>query len=1692
MTATLKGLKIKTLHKYILSPDTETDNKMLSEKVLLNNKPLDLINDKELPNLNPEIVTNPDDLELKLSSGNIGFWVIPNAKVKACAYPEEETAEIMKTKLSKRDKNIIWQDNREKKINDTDNHQHSVQESERVKRDVSQKLVEIGLRKDNVLKKRSRLDNVKDVNERKTKRRDDSRKDELIPFNPRTADSGEDNFYGFLRHEPIKGFPESDIFITTGDSLEQNNKDYDYVQDESNENDSKNMQRRKELQDHTEDDTWLEMENDYIPNEFFENVKINARIQESPKNYSDLWEAEVFPQESSRIRQEQLSIEKAEKRAVEKLFNYYDSKEQEHDRDTKYEDRALRRSSMPLSQFVKTPIYIDHQASNIKPEERKLKLQSGASSFFYQPSQATINYNYNNNHAKNTKHEDKLNKEIFDINISNDGSNINTETIKFSRPADVDAEYSIHEIQYPILHDRRIKRSNSKAKMQKILANEKIKKNEKNSKNCRINQVSHLSKKLRRAKRDSEIFADSSSEIRSAQSKINVEDSITKEEYEKIMAGEILSSTVTNSITNSIESDYEEHDTLAETITTESSTLKYRPSYESSTSIMDNSEIDDISKRYNLNNSNVKRFVNSEFSPINVENSNNSDIVNDNDITKEMFFRAESSDVETTTYDPSQIVSKIYSINKNDLQEFVVASATENAQKTTCEETQSFISKEEKADNSGYPTVTEKQKVKEWRDNNDKIRLRKSMSSLETTKGIVEEQMTTESILPKLTTDRTIDSSTKSNDDVQANVEDDENIDSKALTQSKKNIDAKKLKTTCRKTSKGHARYAKKLTNEQTDKLNKRFMKRLMRQYYHNELTKIVDAEKRNLRRREAWESDGFRHLIDQGEFIGILIDDNVLYKDTNNENYEIPIEFIKKIHYPKYNKIYQFPRHLKVIEDDGESIKYHQHSEHLPNTIKDEQEASRFSDHEHDQDCRYSTEMIENERESEETSKSDDSKIFVIDPSTYRDDHPTLQLHEKHSKFPYKYYPKIKLENQNPIPRRTLEKIYQVLSKSTSSEDRVSKLQEYMKKTINKNYDQGNEKFTQNLLDRQNINQTVNNKTATDLNNTYKNIIEVKHDNSDMSTTDKSMELTKNARIKKYIENEKSINYHDEKEDIMNNVKKTENTTNTEKNMIPKNIGTDKEEMLNMKRFNDITEAEYTTKYLNNKRENKANKYKIEKDTREVIKPYNSNEEIQNNIEISNNNKTAKSVEKVIDNNVKLSKFRRGNTRKQRDINTQGRDKYLKHLLHFLLTRTDIQDKSNSDIYDYSTEDSEEIFSDQQSSTYLLTKKDESPLSNILLRKLKNYLASSKKDLEINQQVEKKYKPPKYIVFIPTKNEDSYKILEVKDFNDASTESFEIPHSENQYLPRKISDSIIRYSNDESSEELEYEDLSDLLNENAENTSNKKAYSSESMQDVSVDVENVGIKRDSEMKDEQYRNKKIQCLETKNQISSDKCGMFLLFPWGKNEKIRQRREIGNRNREGINKIGSEMQSKSNKFLTENIKDESIEDSLSKNNIDKQEKEKIITEKETGINYLQTQIEKRNRDNLLEDFVKARQKNYLYKKKTFFMENKEKDKNLENNISKSDEKLSSFIEKITPKLQNGIIDDLENTQNFTESVEPFMDNFEEKFNKTVLASNEEKNFKSKTDEPIGNPFQIAIINIKRFLAFLSGISQLFI
>lgn len=1160
---------------------------------------------------------------------------------------------ITKEKLSKQHKNIFEQDNQEKKIDDINNYQHSTQESERLKRDIGKKLVEIGLKKDNVFKKPLRFDNMKDyINERKIRRKggDEFRKNELlVPFNPRTVDSGENNFYGFSRHNPIKGFPEGDIFITTGDSSEQN---YDYVQDESNEKDSilKNMQHRKDLtQKHIEDNTWIEMENDHIPNEFFENVKLfNTRIKENTKNYGDLLEAEFFPQEHENVKdnnkiaavkilQEQLPEEKEEKQTIkesmQKLINYYDLKE--HDRDAKYEaGLALRRSTMPFNQLVKTPIYIlNYQATNTKPEETNLKmeLERKGSNFFYQPFQtATISSNYNNYRTNNMKYKKtNLDKEKA-VNISNNRDNINTETIKFSQPADVNTEYSIREIQYPILHNKRFKRSN-RANIQKILSEEMIKENTKDC-HCRIIRTSHLSKTVCycRPKRDSQIL-DSSSEIESVnvgsvQSKINIESSTTKEEHEKIMAGEILPNT------SVIESDYEEHD--AEVIITESSTLDYKPSYVmqtidvNSTSIMNNSEVSNISKQYhNVDKFNITSFlINSEFPSNNAEDLNNDDIV-DNDV--KMFFRTESPDVqsekETTTYDPSQIVSKMFSNNQD-----IIVSTTEY-EETIREKTQNFI-KKQKTESSTYSTITENQEDEERRDNNYKISL-KSTNSLETTKRIAEEQMTMETILSnnKRIINRALDNSesseskTKLKNNVQQNVENTQNIQSGAGIQLKENIDTKKLKTIFRTVPlKGHARHEEYLNKraEQINKLKERLYARrekLLQQYRH-QLTEIPNEEKRNLKRRETWEkfyeNEHFRHLIDQGEFVSILNNTDIIYKDNNNEKYEIPIEFVSE----QYKNI--------------------------PNRI-------------------YTLAKIKKEH--------------------YRGDEPILQLHENHSKLP-KYYSKIKLENQNLVPKWMLEKIYQVLSKSTFNENQhqTSKLQEYMKKIsikndkkngnvmyifdVQKQHDQPNNiaRFAQiwpNPLNRRNIVQTINNTTTGKLNNIYRNL-EINHDNLDTPITDKKMELAKDVKIGKYIKNEKSINSH-EKKDILS-VEKTEDIY-AEKIVTPENIDIDKKGTLDIGKFNkNIAESENTTAHLNDKRKNIAkNMYKIAKDTQEINKFYDLNEEIQNDInEMSNNNKAIKNVEKIIDNGFGLSKFGKRNARIRRNVRS---DEHLERLLYFL-----------------------------------------------------------------------------------------------------------------------------------------------------------------------------------------------------------------------------------------------------------------------------------------------------------------------------------------------------------------------------------------------------------------------------------------
>ncbi|XP_076650274.1 uncharacterized protein LOC143357639 [Halictus rubicundus] len=82
----LKNTRITTLHEYLLSPGFGTTNRMFSESILLNNETLALLND-EVPEMKPIISSNPEGLGISLPSASIGFWVLPDFKVKSCQEP---------------------------------------------------------------------------------------------------------------------------------------------------------------------------------------------------------------------------------------------------------------------------------------------------------------------------------------------------------------------------------------------------------------------------------------------------------------------------------------------------------------------------------------------------------------------------------------------------------------------------------------------------------------------------------------------------------------------------------------------------------------------------------------------------------------------------------------------------------------------------------------------------------------------------------------------------------------------------------------------------------------------------------------------------------------------------------------------------------------------------------------------------------------------------------------------------------------------------------------------------------------------------------------------------------------------------------------------------------------------------------------------------------------------------------------------------------------------------------------------------------------------------------------------------------------------------------------------------------------------------------------------------------------------
>ncbi|XP_024224259.1 uncharacterized protein LOC100740391 isoform X2 [Bombus impatiens] len=82
-TINFQAAKITTVHEYVLSPGFDAANRMFAETIFLNNKLLTLTNDT-VPEIYPNVLNDTKGVDLRLQSGDIGFWVVPNLQVKSC------------------------------------------------------------------------------------------------------------------------------------------------------------------------------------------------------------------------------------------------------------------------------------------------------------------------------------------------------------------------------------------------------------------------------------------------------------------------------------------------------------------------------------------------------------------------------------------------------------------------------------------------------------------------------------------------------------------------------------------------------------------------------------------------------------------------------------------------------------------------------------------------------------------------------------------------------------------------------------------------------------------------------------------------------------------------------------------------------------------------------------------------------------------------------------------------------------------------------------------------------------------------------------------------------------------------------------------------------------------------------------------------------------------------------------------------------------------------------------------------------------------------------------------------------------------------------------------------------------------------------------------------------------------------
>lgn len=887
----------------------------------------------------------------------------------------------------------------------------SIQEHGRTTRDIDRMSTDIGAKQNAIFKKHPRID---DVNEKESERKDDFQRTGLLsPLNLRTTDSGESGFNGFLRPDPIRGFPEGDVFITTTDaSAQRSSLNYGHVEDD--EDDSR---RKKQESTIAEDTFWTKFDNDqrdYTPKEFYENVNLpNARIRKDAEDYNDLHEVEfVVGKEESKNNDgsaatsylQPLDEEKARNvRERGTQLNFYSNpRDKKYSRDADYEvPRFHSEYSRSPRQLTAIPItkydFANYQTSEATPEAAKQKRQvkSGFLSLLHQPSLVSLAQdNYGNFQASSI------------------------------RP---NVEYAGNSINNQVLYNKRNKRSDW-GRLQGLFTEEMIKEDTGNVKDCRcrVNRARDSLKERfnNRVKRNQVSAIElAASEAADANAKANpdlarllrdVSNSMTKEEFDRIMTGEILPST--------------------SVIETES----------------DHDKRDAVTVRSNKSHREANQAIQTVSLTPAMPTSETSDISAQQDIVDQTFFRAQPSatpsEIEETTSDSTEAAREVPSFDKESRQE-PFASETRHAATNLSEETQNF--KVETQQGSTDATTAGGKAEGERGDDREVS----SKPNEETTERVAQERVTTE--MSKRTARRTTGCSRSNRSKSRKRPKEPQRSENRANPSEKcKDLacleEENKLKiiTSVVQDSptsqlKDLARYEEYLIrrNEQIQKLKEKLKERRTR--HRNDPAKVADEQTRNLKRRETWGrfcDNNFCRWVDQEKLLRFLAnntDDRVSDEDDeDNDDDEDDGEGNEEDEKERYLPFDLVPKRYDILRDQPHSRR----AKHYP----------EYNSYHH---LLRQPRVVEIEPEPVTLSISSDRKILAIDPSMYRGG-------EEYLEAPSKYSPKIK------FPAEALKDLYETALKPAKLHEKQRTFKPYddyrgrefvRKPQINDAYERGN-----------------------------------------------------------------------------------------------------------------------------------------------------------------------------------------------------------------------------------------------------------------------------------------------------------------------------------------------------------------------------------------------------------------------------------------------------------------------------------------------------------------------------------------------------------------------------------------------------------------------------------------------------------